>query len=486
MGARKRVLLLCASTALAAVALSWAGSASAQPSNIPESLPPDEPPAIVDPPLADVPPEDGDSPVAEPAPPEPPAPRNVRGNPAGIDLTTLETQDLSLLYFDPMQTYLTPYIARSFQNALRSSANCSTGRRGSARRSCSGFFRLRNAAARSSPNNAILLDVAPLSLSFETFSRESALHADEPRLVHVATMDVWNRTDGRMRKFFGGKPMPIQQHPESILYSYLTTPRVSVPRWYLEGSAVFMETWMAGGFGRGQGAYDEMVFRAKVRDGARFYNPVGLESEGTSVDFQVGVNEYLYGTRFFSYLGLTYSPEKVVEWLRRDEGSKAYYQSQFRHVFGKSLDSAWADWIAWEQTFQRANLAAVEAHPLTPVTRLTSGGLGSVSRAYYDPQSNSLVGAFRYPGVIGHVGTLSLDSGKIRHLTDIKGRCSKGDLACLRSGQRQAWYTTDNYAYRDIVELDTKTGKKRQLLKVRGSATSCSAGSTNRCGACAI
>ena len=115
--------------------------------------------------------------------------------------------------------------------------------------------------------------------------------------------------------------MPVQEHPESILYNYLATPRVNVPRWYLEGSAVFMETWMAGGFGRAQGAYDEMVFRAMVRDDAHFYSPVGLESEGIFVDFQVGVNDYLYGTRFFSYLAQHYSPEQVIQWLRRDEGS---------------------------------------------------------------------------------------------------------------------------------------------------------------------
>ena len=81
-----------------------------------------------------------------------------------------------------------------------------------------------------------------------------------------------------------------------------------MPRWYLEGSAVFFETWMAGGLGRGQGGYDEMVFRAKVRDDDKFYSPLGLESEGTAVDFQVGVNDYLYGTRFISYLALTYGP----------------------------------------------------------------------------------------------------------------------------------------------------------------------------------
>ena len=89
---------------------------------------------------------------------------------------------------------------------------------------------------------------------------------------------------------------------------------------------------MAGGLGRGQGAFDEMVFRAKVRDGDKFYSPLGLESEGTAVDFQVGVNDYLYGTRFFSWLALTHGPHKVVEWLGRDEGSKPFYAAQFKHV----------------------------------------------------------------------------------------------------------------------------------------------------------
>jgi len=469
MGARRRVVLLCASTALAGLALTVPGRAEAQPTNIPESPPPDQPPQIVEPaPLVVPPPESDTTPTNVPPAPEPPAPKNVRGMPGGIDLTTLETQDLRLLYFDPMQTYLTPYIARSFHNALpfeRKLFNWTPWDRTTIL--LKDFSDYGNAAARSSPNNAILLDVAPLSLSFETFSPgERFFTLMNHELVHVATMDVWNHTDAGMRKFFGGKPMPIQEHPESILYSYLTTPRVSVPRWYLEGSAVFMETWMAGGFGRGQGAYDEMVWRAKVRDDARFYNPVGLESEGVSVDFQVGVNEYLYGTRFMSYLALNYSPEKLIEWLRRDEGSKAYYLSQFRHVFGKPMDRAWDDWIAWEKDFQKANLAAVQAYPLTPVTRLTAGGLGSVSRSYYDPGTNSLIGAFRYPGVIGHVGSLSLDSGKIRHLTDIKGQMLyKVTSLAYDPDSAKAWYTTDNYAYRDVVEIDTRSGKKHQVLK---------------------
>ena len=54
-----------------------------------------------------------------------------------------------------------------------------------------------------------------------------------------------------------------------------------------EGIAVFVDTWMAGGMGRAQGGYDEMVFRAMVRDEVPFYDPLGLVSEGTKIDFQV-------------------------------------------------------------------------------------------------------------------------------------------------------------------------------------------------------
>src|SRR5436190_16228020 len=170
----------------------------------------------------------------------------------------------------------------------------------------------------------VRLDVAQLSLSIEAYSPvERFFTLMNHELTHVGTIDVWNSNDAGWRHFLGGKPTPLQKHPESILYNFLTSPRNLSPRWYMEGSAVFMETWMAGGLGRAQGAYDEMVFRAKIRDNDKFYSPLGLESEGTAVDFQVGVNDYLYGTRFFSYLALKYGPEKAVDWLRRGEGSKA-------------------------------------------------------------------------------------------------------------------------------------------------------------------
>ncbi len=389
-------------------------------------------------------------------------------NAAEIDLSTIKTSDLVLLYFDPAQTYLTPYVARTFEHSLAFQEKL-FGWKPWDRTTVllKDFSDYGNAAARASPNNAILLDVAPISQTFETFSpgeRFFTLLNHEP--VHVATMDVWNSQDARWRRLFHGKPMPIEPHPESILYNYLATPRVNSPRWYLEGSAVFMETWMAGGFGRAQGGYDEMVFRAKVRDHATFYSPLGLEAEGTSIDFQVGVNDYLYGTRFFSYLGLIYGPEKVIAWLRRDEGSAGYYSVQFNRVFGKPLDQVWNDWIAWEHQFQTANLASVEAFPPTAETPLAKSGLGSISRAFLTPDGQSLVGGFRAPGVIANVGVLSLGDGRLRRLADIKGAMLYRVTSLAYDPDRgKAYYTADNYAFRDLMEVDVVSGKSRMLLR---------------------
>ena len=406
-----------------------------------------------------------DPPVAEPTKEKS---GGVPPDASGLDLSTIETDNISLLYFDPVQTYLTPYITRAFENALAWHEK-KFGWEPWDRTTLllKDFGDYGNAAARSSPNNAVLLDVAPLSQSMETFTPgERFFTLINHELAHVATLDVWNKRDAGWRKFLRGKPMPIQEHPESILYNYLATPRNSVPRWYLEGSAVFFETWMAGGLGRAQGAYDEMVFRAKVRDGDKFYSALGLESEGTAVDFQVGVNDYLYGTRFVSWLALTRGPDKLVQWLRRDEGSKAFYASQFKHVYAMKLDDAWAEWIAWEQVNQKAQLAKLAAYPLSEATHLSPKGLGSMSRGFVDPKTNSLIAAFRYPGQIGFVGRMDLATGALTKLSEIKGMMLyKVTSLAFDPASRKAYYTEDNYAFRDIIQIDVDSGKKRMLLR---------------------
>ena len=232
-------------------------------------------------------------------------------------------------------------------------------------------------------------------------------------LVHVIAMDQAAGRDLRFRTLFGGKVLPIAEQPESILYFFLTSPRVAAPRWFHEGSAVFVDTWMAGGIGRAQGGYDEMVFRSMVKDRARFYDPLGLASEGTKIDFQTEVNSYLYGTRFMTWLAYQYSPAQVVQWLGRKPGSRAYYASQFQQVFGTTLERAWA-----RVDRVRADIPAGESRRDPEVSghavpRSVARARSARCRArYYDPRTKTIYAAFNYPGVVAHIGSISTSDGR--------------------------------------------------------------------------
>ncbi len=383
-------------------------------------------------------------------------------------LSLVETDKLRLLYFDPTETYLVPRVIQTFHNSAdRQKSIFGYDPDGKITVLLTDFSDYGNAGANSVPFNSLIVDIAPISTTFETAAPAERLYTImNHELVHITNTDQSAPADQRARRFFHGKVVATPEHPETILYQYLSAPRKTSPRWYLEGMAVFFETWMAGGLGRAQGYYDEMVFRAMVRDGAHIYDPLGLVSEGVRVDFQVGTNAYLYGTRFITYLAYHYSPEKVVEWAKRDEGSRRSYEEEFNRVFGKRLNDAWQDWIAFEKDFQGKNLEAVRLYPTTEYERLAPEALGSVSRSFLDEQTNSLIAGFQYPGVVAHIGDLSLDSGKVKEIEEIKGPAIyQVASVAWDPDARTIFYTADNYEYRDLVALNRDTGKSEILLK---------------------
>jgi hypothetical protein len=239
---------------------------------------------------------------------------------ADFELAQIQTKDMRLLYQDPaadlpdaLRRALHPQFARvpeahpalepdqEVTVVLTDTADWSNGR------------------AMASPRNIVVAECRRATTSSRRCPATSA--SIRWPTTSRCTWRRWTRptTPTCVAPFFGGKPREIDEHPETILYNYLATPRNSTPRWFNEGSAVFFETWLAGGVGRAQGGYDEMVFRAMVRDDAHFYSPVGIVAAGAAADFQTMSNAYLYGTRFMSYLGLTYGPEKVADWLARDQ-----------------------------------------------------------------------------------------------------------------------------------------------------------------------
>ena len=385
----------------------------------------------------------------------------------GQGLRSVETDQLRLLYFDPTETYLVPRVIQSYHDSMEvqqrvldyTPAEKTTIL-------LVDFADYGNANATAVPGNLVMLQVSPIIPSFETFAPAERMYTlINHEMVHVVTTDQAAPVDNKYRRIFGGKVLPVSDHPETMLYHYLTAPRDASPRWYLEGIAVFMETWMAGGLGRAQGAYDEMMFRTMVRDDAHFYDPLGLVAEGVEADFQVGANAYLYGGRFISYVAYTYSPEQLIDWIKRTGDSKRAYDREFERVFGLSLNDAWDNWIQWEREFQRGNLEEIRQFPISDYENLADGGLGSMSRAYYDPERNSLIAGMRYPGVVAHIGEYSLDERKVRRLEDIKVPMLYTVTSVAYDPESETvYYATDNKAYRDLMAVDVNTGKARMLL----------------------
>ena len=383
-------------------------------------------------------------------------------------LTSVETPGLELVYLEPTQSFLAPQVGRSFENSLafqRKIFDLKPSEKITVL--LTDFADFGNAGADTVPRNLVTVKIAPLSFAFETFTANERMnYLMNHELVHIATSDRAAGRDRLFRSLFRGKVAPSAEHPESVAYFYLTSPRRAAPRWYLEGIAVFLDTWMAGGLGRAQGPYDEMVFRSMVRDGSAFYDPLGLSSELTKTDFRLEANSYLYGARFMDYLAYTYSPESIIRWVSRTDGSRAYYAAQFREVYGISLEHAWSDWVAFEREFQKKNLAAIRQYPTTKYRDVSRQALGSLSRAFLDREAGKLYVGLNYPGTLGYIGAISLENGSIENLHDIKQpRSYTVTSLAFDADARTLFYTADNTAWRDLMALDIRTKQERMLLK---------------------
>jgi hypothetical protein len=388
--------------------------------------------------------------------------------PATAQFTVTETKDVSVIFLHPTQTFIVPHVGRSFENALAFHRKLfDFTPREKMTVLLTDFSDAGNASAEAVPRDFLTLRIAPMSFAFETFTASERMsYLMNHELVHVMTNDRPAPRDLFFRQLFRGKVAPVAEHPESVPYLFLTAPRRAAPRWYMEGIAVFLDTWMAGGLGRAQGPFDEMVFRSMVLDGSRFYDPLGLAAELTKTDFQVEANSYLYGARFMNYLAYTHGPESLIRWTSRTTGSKAYYASAFQQVYGMPLEQSWRDWIAFEQSFQRKNITAIREHPTTRYRDVSREALGSLSRAYVDPERRRIYAGLNYPGTVGYLAAIGLDDGRVEHLQDIKQpRIYTVTSLAYDPAAHTLFYTADNAAYRDLIAVDTTTRQQRTLLK---------------------
>jgi sugar lactone lactonase YvrE len=381
-------------------------------------------------------------------------------------LRSVESDDVLIAFPGPRYEFLVPHVAACLENSLEFHREL-YGWKPSEKPTVflQDFADVGSGMANTVPNNWMSFGLAPTGYTYETIPPVDRFYRmANHEVAHLVTMDQATGADLSWRKFFAGKVSPSQVDPLSIVYNYLTNPRWNAPRWYHEGIAVFLETWMDGGIGRANGPYDEMVFRSMVLDDEYFYDIVGLESEGIAVDFQTGTNSYLYGTRFMSYLAYRHGTEKLVEWTARRPGSKAYFGSQFEHVYGVPLREEWERWIEFEHEWQRGNLDSIRENPTTVHRDLSTTALGSVSRAFLDQERGKIYFGVHYPGQIAHLAALDLETGALEKIVDLKGPAVYYVTSIAFDPERRVFfYTSDNWEWRDLWSLDLDTGERRRL-----------------------
>ncbi|MCG8605582.1 hypothetical protein MJD09_11370 [bacterium] len=324
-----------------------------------------------------------------------------------------------------------------------------------------------SAGATSVPHNFIRLEVEPLELGYENIpfnERLQWLLAHE--LVHVVINDMVGRTESLNRSLFSKVP-PEKQHPLSIFYSLLTNLSRYSSRWYQEGIAVFMETWLNGGFGRVLGNFDEMYFRARVLENKPFAGPIALEAKDKENSFLLETLSYLYGARFNAYLAAHYGPEKLLSWYSKGSGFFSGFAGKFKSIFGIKLDDAWRNFVQSERAFQTQNLAALKTATLTSVRNLSDEPLGWVTQPFIAKDGRAIIFGNHQAHKLTAINRLDLATRKMYRVGSLPAPSIIQVASTAYNPEHELFFytTNNNRLYRDIWILDLKTGAKELLFE---------------------
>ena len=324
-----------------------------------------------------------------------------------------------------------------------------------------------NGGATALPFNLVMIGINPFDNVYEVMpANERMQWLASHELTHIVMCDKPAKRDEFYRSLFFGKPSVDNTNPISMLYSYLAVPRWYSPRWFHEGIAITFETYMTGGFGRALGGFDEMMFRAMVLDSAYFYHPIGLETEGSTMDFQVGANAYLYGTRFVSYLLYKYGKEKLLAFYERDNESYAFFANQFYKIYGNNLSEVWQEWIDFEKEFQTGNLKIINNSPTTKHRNILDYTFGSASRQFFNKEKNSLIAAVNYPGNLAHFAEIDIETGDSREIAQVyTPRMYFVTSIAYNSNKNLIYCTDNNNNYRDFNIINAESGKVVKSVK---------------------
>lgn len=318
------------------------------------------------------------------------------------------------------------------------------------------------------PRNFIWLDLAPLEPGYENIPYNERIQwLINHELVHVVVNDLATDVEAFSRSIFA-KVAPEQEQPLSILYSVLTNYSRYTPRWHQEGIAVFLETWLSGGFGRALGSFNEMYFRSLVVEGRPFPSIIRLETQVAHNSFLVETVYYLFGERFITHLALRYGPEKILRWYTAS-ATDLYktFKQKFEDVFGSDFDSAWSGFVESEKRSQELNLARLRSAPLTSVVRLADDPIGAVSQPHATVQGDTIYWGEHRPHHLAAIGRLVRASAKCDEIATLPTpSMHQVASSAFDPITNKFFYTTkNNQLYRDLWVLDVQSHERRLLFE---------------------
>lgn len=318
------------------------------------------------------------------------------------------------------------------------------------------------------PQNIIRLSIEQFESGYEnTLYTERFNWLISHELVHIVFNDQSTDLESFSRKLFSKVP-PDQSQPSTVLFSLLSNPNRYTPRWYQEGLAVYYETWFNGGFGRTLSSFDEMYFRTLVLEEGEFPEKINLETTFVHNSFLLETLYYFIGTRFVSYLSITYGPEKLLAWYKSDSGDMYVgIFEKFEDVFGVSYKEGWKSFIEYEKAFQKKNLEKLEEYKTTSVRHLTSEALGWVTNSYLDKSKSRLLFGSHKAHQLANLVSLNKATGELEEIGTIPTPSiyQVSSTAYDKSLGLLFFTTNNNRLYRDIWVLDTEAEEKKLLFE---------------------
>ena len=323
-------------------------------------------------------------------------------------------------------------------------------------------------AAASAPQNFIRLEIEPMEPGYEVVPyNERFQWIISHELVHIVVNDHSSDIESFARSLFS-KVVPEQTQPLTIIYSYITNFNRYTPRWHQESMAVFLETWMNGGYGRTLGSFDEMYFRSLVLDSQDFSSDIELDTKASHNSFLLETIFYIYGGRFASYLALKYGPEKLIKWFTTEPGEfYEKFDNKFFDIYNVNMADEWNEFVSFEKDFQETNIRKLKSHPQTEVQKLSDKNFGWVTQPYLDKTGNNVLFGFHRAHQLAEIQKFNL---KYKISEEIATLPTPSMLQVSSTAYDKNlglfFYTTNNnQLYRDIWVLDTENEDKRLLFK---------------------